>query len=140
MTILTWPTDLPRPERSTWQRQSQDPRQKRISENGPPGYRRMFSSVAKNISLSVTLTRSQKQTFDRFYEIDTKHGSLLFTMPDPTTDGWPLLSTTGQPLFQSEGVPLLVAAQWLCLFGESAPTETIQGIEFLIRFSVTVMP
>jgi hypothetical protein len=140
MTVLTWPSELPRPERDTWQRQPQDPRQKRVSENGPPGYRRKFSSVAKNITLSVILTRSQKQVFDRFYEVDAKHGSLLFNMPDPTTEGWALLSTDGQLLLQSAGVPLLLSGRWLCLFGESAPTETISGIEFQIRFSVTVMP
>ena len=140
MTVLAWPLDLPKPARDSWQSKRQDSRQKRSSENGPPGYRRRFSSVAREVSMSVTLTRSQKAVFDNFYDHDTKHGSLLFTMPDPTTDGWQMLTSDGTPVHDPEGNPSLLSAQWLCLFGETVPTETVIGIEFRITFSVTVMP
>lgn len=140
MTILVWPEELPKPERRTWQNQRQDPRQKRKNENGPTGYSRRFSSVEKNVSLTITLTRQQKAIFDNFYEHETQHGSLLFKMPDPTTDGWALYASSGQPLLVEDGVPLLLSAEWLCLFGDATPSETIQGIEFVIRFSVKVMP
>jgi hypothetical protein len=61
-------------------------------------------------------------------------------MPDPTTDGWPLLDATGQPLLDGQGRPLLRAGTWLCLWGDQLPVETILGIEFRKTFSVVVMP
>lgn len=139
MSYPVWPTILPRPERNSWQSQSQDARQQRQNDAGPPGYRRKFSSAATLVSLSVILTRNQRAVFDRFHADDCKRGAQLFWMPDPTTDGWPLLAADGRPLLIG-GVPLLIAARWLCQFGDQMPVETIQGIEFRKSFSVVVMP
>lgn len=137
--IPTWPTELPRPNRSGYQRQALDPRLARSTETGPPGYRRRYSAVAETVNLVVTLTRVQRGIFDRFHA-DLGHGSLPFWMPDPTTDGWPLLTGDGVPLLTGDGAPLLIAAQWLCLWGSTMPTETISGVEFIKSFSVVVMP
>lgn len=137
--IPTWPTELPRPNRSGYQRQALDPRLARSTETGPPGYRRRYSAVAETVNLVVQLTRVQRGIFDTFHR-DLGHGSLPFWMPDPTTDGWPLLTGDGVPLLTGDGAPLLIAAQWLCLWGSSMPTETIQGVEFIKSFSVVVMP
>jgi hypothetical protein len=140
MTIAIWPAELPKPERNTWSSQPQEARLRRTSEAGPAAYRRRFSNVSKVVSLSVLLTADQRAIFDNFYEYDTKKGSLLFRMPDPTTDGWALTVSDGQPFLTSEGQPMLIAAMWLCTFGDQLPAETIVGVEFRKTFSVEVMP
>jgi hypothetical protein len=68
--IATWPTDLPRPERSTWSAQLQDGRRKKQGDTGPAGFGGRFSSVAEKVSLSLLLTRDQKAVFDNFYRVD----------------------------------------------------------------------
>ena len=138
--MLTWPDTLPHPERDSWQVQPQDARRKRQSDAGPPAYRRRFSSVAKTVQLSVLLSRDEKAVFDRFFHDDCKEGALLFQMPDPTTDGWPMLSTEGDDLLIDTDTPLLLSALWLCAWGDAVPTETLVGLEFRKSFSVVVMP
>ncbi len=144
MTIAIWPAELPRPERSSWNNQRLDGRRKSQSEAPTPQYRKRFSRVGKMVSLSVLLTRDEKAIFDRFYEQDTSDGALLFRMPDPTTDEWPLLGSDGQPLLISggadDGKPLLLAGQWLCSFGDQLPSEAVTGVNFRISFDVVVMP
>ncbi|KRB58454.1 hypothetical protein ASE04_27460 [Rhizobium sp. Root708] len=140
MSVAIWPEDLPRPERNTYQRTAAEARLKRQAEAPTPAYRRRFSSVPKMVTLSVMLSRAGKGVFDTFYEEDTSHGALPFYMPDPTTDGWPILTGDGQRLLMSDGRPMLMAARWLCLFGDTLPVETIVGVEFRITFNVSVMP
>ncbi len=140
MTLPQWPSVLPLPERDTYRRTPQDPRQKRQSEIGPPGYRRKSSSVAEQVTLSVTLTADHRAVFDNFYRIDAKRGTVLFEMPDPTTDGWGLATSDGAPLLTGSGAPLVMSAMWLCQFGDQVPEETISGIEFIKTFSIWVMP
>lgn len=138
--ILTWPETLPRPERGTWQLTPQDARRRRQSEAGPPSYRRRFSGVARMVTLSVMLSRDQRQVFDRFFHQDCAEGTHLFWMPDPATDGWPLLTGDGQPLLTDTGDPILLGGQWLCSWGAEMPTETVIGREFRKSFSIVVMP
>ncbi|AGH58016.1 hypothetical protein RHVG_00051 [Rhodovulum phage RS1] len=140
MTTLAWPSELPRPERNTWQLQPQDARRKRKNDAGPPGYRRRFSSVVKLVTLSVLLTREQKDIFESFFHDDCAEGTSQFEMPDPTTEGWPILDGNGDPLLTGDGQPLLRSGTWLCLWGDQVPVETIQGTEFRKTFSVVVMP
>lgn len=136
-----WPAELPRPERDSWQNQLQDSRQKRVSEAGPPGWARRFSSAARLVTLSLILSRNQKAIFDRFYEQDCAGGVRLFWMPDPTTDGWEMLSATGETLLDGAGNRLLLSARWLCRFGDQVPVESIAGqVEFRKRFNVVVLP
>jgi hypothetical protein len=139
MTIPVWPTSLPKPSRAGYTAQNDDGRVRRQA-GGPPGYRRRFSSTARLVSLSINVTRAEKAVFDRFFEVDTKSGSIPFYMPDPVTDGWGFLTSDGAPVLSAEGEPILLAAQWLCLFGDETPSETIRGITFDIAFSVAVMP
>ena len=62
-------------------------------------------------------------------------------MPDPTTEGWPLLASGGEPLLTQVDQPILLAARWLCAWGDQMPVETIFGaLEFKKTFSVVVMP
>lgn len=140
MSYPVWPSDLPRPERSSYQLQPQDARRKRGFESGPPGYRRRFSAVAKMVNLSLILSAHHRAVFDAFYEVACAQGASLFWMPDPTRDGWPLLATDGTPLLGPGGVPLLTSARWLCAWGDTPPIETLQGLEFRKQFQVVVMP
>ncbi|WP_323036257.1 hypothetical protein [Pararhodobacter sp.] len=112
--IGTWPDTLPRPDRDSWQMTSQDARRKSQPDAGPPRYRRRFSSAARLVTLSVILTRDGKAIFDTFFHDDCADGSLLFTMPDPTTEGWPLLASDGTPILTDDGQPILLGGQWLC--------------------------
>lgn len=140
MTIPFWPSALPRPERDTWSKSPLEARVKKRPEAGPPSYRRRFSGVAKTVHLSTMITRAQKAIFDDFYENKTSFGSKLFTMPDPTTDGWALLDSQGRQMLTSLGVPILLSATWLCFFGDDQPVETVVGMRFRITFTVAVMP
>jgi len=138
--IPIWPTELPKPQRNPYQAQVQDPRLRRRAESGPPGTRRRFSAAARFVSLSIDVSRAEKAVFDNFLEIETAMGSLPFLMPDPVTDGWNLLDPNGDQLLTPDGDPLLIAAHWLCQFGETMPVETIRGIRFQITFPIAVMP
>lgn len=139
--IMTWPTELPRPERQSWQVQPQDARRHRQSDAGAPAYRRRFSSPARTVSLSLILSRGQKGVFDRFFHEDCAEGARLFRMPDPTTDGWRMHTADGAPLLTGDGRPLLLAAQWLCAWGDRPPVETVFGqVEFRKAFNVVVIP
>jgi hypothetical protein len=140
MTVAIWPEELPKPERQTFQLTYMEARLKRQGDAGPPAYRRRFSSVAKPVTLSFVGTRSERAIFETFYVKDTAHGALPFYMPDPTTDGWPLLLGDGRPMLTSDGEPILIAARWLCLFGDSLPTIGVLGITFRVTFNVWVMP
>ena len=93
------------------------------------------------VTLSLILSRNGRAIFDDFFHGTCAEGSLLFYMPDPTTDGWPIFGSDGQPLLVApSGAPLLMSARWLCAWGDQTPAETLQGIEFRKTFSVVVLP
>ncbi|WP_428540775.1 hypothetical protein [Profundibacter sp.] len=140
MSVATWPDSLPRPMRNGFQSQLQDGRKSKSGETGPPAYRRRFSSVVREYSMTIDVPRSEKAVFDNFYRTATKLGTKPFWMPDPTTDGWSMLDASGNPLLTSSGAPLLLSARWLCLFGASTPRETVKGIRFRIAFQIAVLP
>lgn len=141
MSYPDWPARLVQFERSGWQEQFQDARRRRQSDAGPPGFRRRFSSAAKRVGLSLIVSRADKAVFDRFYQQDCNLGAGLFRMPDPSTDGIPLLNHDGLPLLAHDGRPLLIAAYWLCSWGDEPPAVSIYaGTDFRIAFSVWVMP
>lgn len=121
--------------------QPQESRRARKGDAGPPGYRRRFSSVSQTVTLSVILTRDQRSVFDNFRRDTCADGSLAFWMPDPATDGWPLLGSDGSPLLTGDGQPLLMGGRWLCLWGDQLPTESIvRQVMFQKTFNVVVMP
>lgn len=138
--IPIWPPELPKPQRAAFQKQHQDPRIRKRAESGPPGYRRRYSSVGQLVSLGIKVTRDQLAVFENFHQNDTALGSLPFVMPDPITDGWPLLTPDGEALVGPDDEPLLIAAHWLCLFGEAMPAVSKPGLHFVVAFPVTVMP
>lgn len=135
-----WPATLPRPARSDYEETRQEARIRSGADYGPPSYRRRTSSVAEAVSLSIRVWRADKAVFDRFWRDTTRRGVLPFFMPDPLTDGWPLLAPDGAPLLTPTGTPLLLSAQWLCLFGDSLPRTRPDGLRFRISFDIWVMP
>lgn len=141
MSVASWPTDLPKPERQTWQSTPQDPRQAHTPAAGVPQYRGKYSLAGELVSLSIVLDRNQKSIFDNFYKIDCKNGLLPFWMPAPTTDGWALLSGDGKAILNGDGTPILMSKTWLCIWGDTPPVETISGqVRFKKSFSIVVAP
>lgn len=140
MAIATWPAALPPPERDTWNFTRQDGRLRSQRDAGPPRYRRRFSATGRLVSLSMVVSRDGKAIFDRFYDVITAGGSTLFWMPDPTTDGWGLLTETPEFILTGDGLPILLGERWLCSFGDQVPSDTVLGIDFRISFSLVVMP
>ncbi|APX21321.1 hypothetical protein [Salipiger profundus] len=140
MTVPSWPTALPRPLRSSYRASATDPRLKRAQDAPVPAYRRRYSSVARGLQLSLVLSRAQKAVFDTFHTETTGFGTTPFWMPDPVTDGWPLLTPEGQYLLTPEGQRILLSARLLCVFGDEVPSETLRGMSFTVSFSVWVMP
>lgn len=141
MTHPVWPKQLVKFERAGWQRQPQDGRRRSQGDAAPPRFRRRFSAVASNISLVLRVSRSNLTTFWRFYDQECAGGSSLFWMPDPSTDGWPMLTSDGQPMLTSDGRPILLSSRWLCTWGDETPVETVHvQTEFKLSFNVWVMP
>ena len=112
MSLPIWPDALPSPLRTAYLAQRQDIRARR-SVNGPPSYRRRFSSGARLVSLAIEVPRSGKAVFDQFYDLITHDGTLPFMMPDPATDGRALLTERGDPILSGNGDPILLSAIWL---------------------------
>lgn len=140
MAIASWPKELPRPMREGYQSSPGEGRQKKRNDAGPPSYRRRTSSIPKFVSMTLDVSRNELARFERFYEEEVSDGSLPFLMPDPTTTGWPLLTTDGRNLTDHLGRPLLMEKSWLCLFGDTLPSQTVIGVRFRLSFQVVVMP
>jgi hypothetical protein len=138
--IQTWPTELPIPNRQNYNHGRADARLKTKNDAGPHRYRLMSSAVTDPVQLVMTLDRDQKEIFDRFYVKDTARGSLPFWMPDPTTDGWQINDENGVLLTDENDEPLLFSELWLCMFGDTTPSEVINGLRFDFSFSVGIMP
>ena len=139
MTLAVWPSELPCPLREPYTQERQDARLRKAA-GGPPGYRRRFSSTARFVTLGIEVSRARKAVFDDFYDTLTKGGTLPFRMPDPTTDGTYLLDDAFQPILTDEGDPILMSAEWVCLFSEPVPNERMVGGRYIINFTVAVMP
>lgn len=138
---LIWPTELDPPERESWGAQWDDARAHRSGEGRPSRYGRRMSAVSERVQMSLICTARQRAIFKRFYIRDTRRGALLFWMPDPSRDGWPLATPTGAPLVTPGGAPLQISARWLCLFGRETPTEaSANQVEFRMSFAVEVLP
>ena len=141
MSYPVWPSNLDKFERSGWQQQPQEARRRSQGDAGPPRFRRRFSSVARNVGLTLVVSRANLSRFWNFYNEDCACGSGLFWMPDPSTDGWPLLTNDDQPVLTTTGRPLLLSARWLCAWGDEPPVETVNvQTQFKVTFKVWVMP
>lgn len=111
-------------------------------EAGPLAPRSRMSLVADNVALTLDLDRDGLAVFETFWGAVRGRGALPFLMPDPATDGWPLLDAGGQPLLMGDGTPILLAKMWVCLFGERPPVVTPdqRRTRFRVAVSISVMP
>lgn len=139
--IPDWPNALHRFTRSDFQQTRQDGRRRIGADAGPPRFRRRFSAIARMVSLGLVVTRSEREIFDAFYADTCRQGSLTFRMPDPSTEGWPLLDEAGASVLSAAGIPIRLSATWLCAWGDEPPVEVMDGdVEFRIQFQVWVLP
>lgn len=87
------------------------------------------------------VSRADLARFWRFYDEDCAGGASYFWMPDPATDGWQLLTEAGQPVLLGDEQYLLLAARWLCSWGDEPPAESVDvQTRFKVSFNVWVMP
>lgn len=136
-----WPPDLPCPSRIGYQLAYGEGRLRKDSERGPPGYRRRFSSVPKSATMTIVLTRAQYATFENFFDVTLKGGSLPFTMVDVLKDGAPLLDEFGDPVLDAvTGLPVLEAVTNICLFGDDLPKVTGSSRRITVTFTLIQMP
>lgn len=140
MTLPVFPPILDRPLREGFSIASGEARRLFEPEAAPVQPRARYSRVAKPVSMSLITDRNGLAIFNRFYEVTLINGALPFLMPDPITDGWPLLTADGFPLLTGAGQPILLAATWVCLFGKNLPMRVPVGVGFRISFSLGVMP
>ncbi|PTW61436.1 hypothetical protein C8N35_102145 [Breoghania corrubedonensis] len=141
MSVPLWPSELPRPMRSGYRGGIGDGRQATRPEQGPVRVRRRYSSVAMPLAMTVDVTLDERKRFERFWREDTSEGSLPWLMPDPESDGHPILTTDGAPLLTADGAPLLLSHWWLVMFDtQSAPSWSPRGIRWQVQMTLMIMP
>jgi len=86
------------------------------------------------MTCSITLDRQGLARFRRFYQEETKNGSLPFVMRDQEFDGCYLSG-----LLTESGKRIVVVANRLVMFAE-APSETSFGMMFSVGMSLSLMP
>jgi hypothetical protein len=142
MTIPAWPADLPQwmtaPDfRVTFP----DPRLKTAMESGPNKLRRRVSNTSKPVSGVLRCTQAQLARLERFWNEDTRSGTLPFMFPDQVYDGAFLLTESGEPLLTESDVQILVAGWWLVQFdGPPASTPRQRSTVFTVTVSLNVLP
>lgn len=88
MADVSWPNNLPAlVEREAYRRQWRDGRLRSPSDLGPGKVRRRFSATAQTITARVLMSRFYLERFGRFWEIDTRGGTLPFSFPHPEGSG-----------------------------------------------------
>jgi hypothetical protein len=140
MTVPWYPPELPRPLRDGFKLQRGDGRTVTRPDAGPSIRSRRFSGVAHSVPFSTLLYFSEVARFNRFYDEETKQGTLPFLMPDPIFDGLPLLDGEGSALLTNDGKQILIASTWLCVFGEQLPAYRQLELEWEISFGLVVLP
>lgn len=131
-----WPSAMPLPLRDGFSQASLPTRIRRATDVGPPSYRSRFSRRMPATAMTFEVDRDGLEVFYRFYEDDTRGGSLPFWMPDPLTDEWPLTDETGSVLITPEGDTLLASAVDLVVFAEAEPQVAPIGVRFRITIQV----
>jgi hypothetical protein len=141
MTLPLFPPELEyRPLRETFSIGTGDTRRLFQPDSAPLAPRARYSTAARPVAMTIEADRNGLAVFDHFYEVTLGNGARPFLMPDPATDGWPLLDADGAPMLMGDGTPILLAATWVCLFSAAVPVRTPVGNRFRIAFGIGVMP
>ncbi len=140
MTMLSWPDDLPRPDRGGFQGEASDGRRSTPLDAGPPRVRLRFSAAATSIAMAITVTADQRARFERFWRQESRGGSRAFVMTDWRFDGHDIASSDGPALTTEAGAPLRIEARQLAMFADGRPREVPVGNGWRISFSVLWLP
>lgn len=142
MALPHWPAELPqRVMHPGFSERMPDGRLFSRMDSGPGKSRRRYSSAAQGVAARILVDIDQKARFERFWNEETKGGVLPFIMPDQTHDNIDLAISSGEIADTQGDVDLVIASNWLVLFGEDAPTVSIvSGTVYAIDFSLKVMP
>jgi len=138
MVAVYWPTELPDLRRDSYNQQTGDLRQLSKPDSGPPRIGSKFSRTTDTVQMSVFCSLNLRARFERFYIEETRNGRMPFWMPEPGRNGWALLDNTGRQLLTETGHPILLSANWLCLFGANVPVYASISESWLISFDVFV--
>lgn len=139
MSYPRFPVSLDAPLRDGFSAAIGEGRVRTAPDAGTPRQRRRFSNAAMPVTLTLIVTRQGRAELEAFIAETLDAGSLAFSMPDPSTDGWPLAGDTGAALLTDAGAAMAVAADWLCVF-DQLPSFEPAGVEFRARFSILVLP
>ena len=82
----TWPATFP--QRLSCDTSAQDDESRAITDMdaGPASVRNRFTAITQTIKGSMVLTGAQLATFNTFFRITIKHGSLSFNWMHPFTE------------------------------------------------------
>jgi len=108
-------------------------------DSGPPTPSPKRTLVADRVQLTLDLSRAERAIWDRFYIDEIKRGIWPFAMPDPETDGWPMLDDQYRPILNEAGVPILLTETWVAMIGRT-PSHTPSGVHNRVSFDLWIMP
>lgn len=142
MSLLVWPDDLPqRFQRDGFSQGFGDGRLRTSMETGPQKTRRRFSSVTRPLQVTMDERADAFARLHRFYDDDTKGGSLPFLIRDQMQDGLPLGTEDGAILQDETGADLLFESWLLVMFGDAPPTPQDRGGGwYRSTFPLVIMP
>ena len=140
MTLLSWPSEIVAPLVDGFQQGREDNRLIARSDRGPPRVRRGMSKAAQAVSVAFYVDRDKRSRFERFFNDETEQGTVPFLVPSWGIDNQNLLTADGINLLDHEDTPLLIAATWVCLFGQSMPSVVPMGLEWRISFDLVILP
>ena len=133
--MIEWPDDLPQFVRRTdFHHTHGDGVLRTKTEAGPGKARRRYSSDPDRMTCSITVDRQGLARFRRFYQEETKNGSLPFVMRDQEFDSCLLAD-----ILTEAGAPIEVVSYRIVMFAE-APSETSFGMMFSVGMSLSLMP
>ena len=142
MALPSWPSELPeRPSQQGYSYGFGDGRLSTDMDSGPPKMRRRSSSAVRPVTASFMGDADAMARLERFWDEDTRGGTLPFTIVNPRTHGLPAAAGSGETLLTDSGDQLLVSAYDVAMMGKTAPQITpIGGLEYRASYSLTILP
>lgn len=99
-----------------------------------------MSKAAQAVGVAFFVSHDQRGRFDRFFDDETEQGALPFLVPSWGIDNVGLLAADGLDLLTHEDAPLLIAATWVCMFGQTMPSVVPMGLQWRISFDLVILP
>ena len=138
-TMPVLPAELRYPLEQGYQFARGEGRRLPAPDAGPPLSAPRQTLVADRVQLTLQLSRAELAIFDNFHLVTLKRGVWPFSMPNPETDGWPLLDDEYQPILDDEGEPIGLTETWTAMIG-SQPSRSVTGTYFRVSFDLWIMP